>query len=201
MYIPKHYKENDIQEIKSFMLEHQFVTIITNDGDKPIATHVPINIHEKNGEIYVTGHLAKNNDQWRLLNKASNVLIIFQGPHAYILSTWYEKEDVPTWNYQSVHVYGDSRLLSESELIEDLTYLLNKYEGHRDNGATWDNMSENTRKQINGIIGFEIEVKEIQAAYKLSQTRTEQDKNNIISKLKESGDHLDIAIAKIMNRE
>ncbi|WP_239751237.1 FMN-binding negative transcriptional regulator [Mammaliicoccus sp. H-M34] len=201
MYIPKHYKENDIQEIKSFMLEHQFVTIITNDGDKPIATHVPINIHEKNGEIYVTGHLAKNNDQWRLLNKASNVLIIFQGPHAYISSTWYEKEDVPTWNYQSVHVYGDSRLLSESELIEDLTYLLNKYEGHRDNGATWDNMSENTLKQINGIIGFEIEVKEIQAAYKLSQTRTEQDKNNIISKLKESGDHLDIAIAKIMNRE
>lgn len=201
MYIPKHYKENDIQEIKLFMLEHQFVTIITNDGDKPIATHVPINIHEKNGEIYVTGHLAKNNDQWRLLNKASNVLIIFQGPHAYISSTWYEKEDVPTWNYQSVHVYGDSRLLSESELIEDLTYLLNKYEGHRDNGATWDNMSENTRKQINGIIGFEIEVKEIQAAYKLSQTRTEQDKNNIISKLKESGDHLDIAIAKIMNRE
>ena len=201
MYIPKHYKENDIQEIKSIMLEHQFVTIITNDGDKPIATHVPINIHEKNGEIYVTGHLAKNNDQWRLLNKASNVLIIFQGPHAYISSTWYEKEDVPTWNYQSVHVYGDSRLLSESELIEDLTYLLNKYEGHRENGATWDNMSENTRKQINGIIGFEIEVKEIQAAYKLSQTRTEQDKNNIISKLKESGDHLDIAIAKIMNRE
>ncbi|WP_239738400.1 FMN-binding negative transcriptional regulator [Mammaliicoccus sp. H-M32] len=201
MHIPKHYKENDIQEIKSFMLEHQFVTIITNDGDKPIATHVPINIHEKNGEIYVTGHLAKNNDQWRLLNKASNVLIIFQGPHAYISSTWYEKEDVPTWNYQSVHVYGDSRLLSESELIEDLTYLLNKYEGHRENGATWDNMSENTRKQINGIIGFEIEVKEIQAAYKLSQTRTEQDKNNIISKLKESGDHLDIAIAKIMNRE
>ncbi|MBL0848340.1 FMN-binding negative transcriptional regulator [Mammaliicoccus fleurettii] len=201
MYIPKHYKENDIQEIKSFMLEHQFVTIITNDGDKPIATHIPINIHEKNGEIYVTGHLAKNNDQWRLLNKASNVLIIFQGPHAYISSTWYEKEDVPTWNYQSVHVYGDSRLLSESELIEDLTYLLNKYEGHRENGATWDNMSENTRKQINGIIGFEIEVKEIQAAYKLSQTRTEQDKNNIISKLKESGDHLDIAIAKIMNRE
>ncbi|MDT3993820.1 FMN-binding negative transcriptional regulator [Mammaliicoccus fleurettii] len=201
MYIPKHYKENDIQEIKSFMLEHQFVTIITIDGDKPIATHVPINIHEKNGEIYVTGHLAKNNDQWRLLNKASNVLIIFQGPHAYISSTWYEKEDVPTWNYQSVHVYGDSRLLSESELIEDLTYLLDKYEGHRDNGATWDNMSENTRKQLNGIIGFEIEVKEIQAAYKLSQTRTEQDKNNIISKLKESGDHLDIAIAKIMNRE
>lgn len=201
MYIPKHYKENDIQEIKSFMLEHQFVTIITNDGDKPIATHVPINIHEKDGEIYITGHLAKNNDQWRLLKKASNVLIIFQGPHAYISSTWYEKEDVPTWNYQSVHVYGNSRLLSESELVEDLTFLLNKYEGHRDNGATWDNMSENTRKQINGIIGFEIEVKEIQAAYKLSQTRTEKDKDNIISKLKESGDHLDVAIAKIMNRE
>lgn len=201
MYIPKYYKENDIQEIKSFMLEYQFVTIITNDGVKPIATHVPINIHEKNGDLYITGHFSKNNDQWKLLKQASNVLIIFQGPHAYISSTWYEKEDVPTWNYQSVHVYGNSRLLSESELIEDLTYLLKKYEGHRDNGATWVNMSGNTRKQINGIIGFEIEIKEIQAAYKLSQTRTDKDKNNIISKLKESGDHLDVAIANIMNRE
>ncbi|MCY1050312.1 FMN-binding negative transcriptional regulator, partial [Mammaliicoccus sciuri] len=47
---------------------------------------------------------------------------------AYISSTWYEKEDVPTWDYQSIHAYGKGHLLSESELIDDLTILLNKYE-------------------------------------------------------------------------
>ncbi|WP_039069702.1 FMN-binding negative transcriptional regulator [Staphylococcus shinii] len=200
MYIPKHYKENDVQEIKAFMKEHQFVTIVSNEDGKPIATHVPINIHEKNEALYITGHFAKGNKQWETFNRATNILVIFQGPHAYISSTWYEEEDVPTWNYQSVHAYGDSKILSESELIEDLTYLLDKHEKHRTNGATWGNMSENTRKQIKGIVGFEIEVKEIEAAYKLSQKRSVKEKNNIINELEKTDSNLDSAIANVMKR-
>ena len=107
---------------------------------------------------------------------------------------------MPTWNYQSVHVYGDGRILSEHELIEDLTYLLDKHEKHRSNGATWDNMSENTRKQIKGIVGFEIEVKEIEAAYKLSQKRSEKEKSNIINELKKSSSSIDSEIANVMKR-
>lgn len=200
MYIPKHYKENDVQEIKAFMKEHQFVTIVSNENNKPIATHVPINIHEENESLYITGHFAKNNKQWTTINQSTSILIIFQGPHAYISSTWYEEEDVPTWNYQSVHVYGDGRILSEHELIEDLTYLLDKHEKHRSNGASWDNMSENTRKQIKGIVGFEIEVKEIEAAYKLSQKRSEKEKSNIINELKKSSSSIDSEIANVMKR-
>ena len=30
-----------------------------------------------------------------------------------------ENENVPTWNYQSVHVYGTASIMSEQELEED----------------------------------------------------------------------------------
>ena len=52
-------------------------------------------------EIVVSGHLAYGNRQWRTLNEEQESLIIFQGPHSYISSSWYEEQQVPTWNYQS----------------------------------------------------------------------------------------------------
>lgn len=200
MYIPNHYKENDIQEIKRFMMQHQFVTVVSTDNGKPLATHVPINITEDEESIYISGHFAKSNTQWKTIEQADQILVIFQGPHSYISATWYEEEDVPTWNYQSVHVYGRGKILTEQALKHDLSLLLDKYEKHRSNGMTWGNMSEKTRKQIQGIVGFQIKVLEINAAYKLSQKRSDQDKSNIIEALESSEDDLNNKVAKAMKR-
>lgn len=73
--------------------------------------------------------------------------------------------------------------------------MLNKYEAHRENGATWDKLSNQTLKQIKGVIGFKIKVNRLEAAYKLSQTRSEKEKENIISKLKQSNDNVQINLA------
>ena len=199
MYIPKYYQVHDLKEIKSFIQENSFATIVSYNGTKPVATHVPVNVREIEGNIYVSGHFAKGNQQWKTIENKENVLVIFQGPHGYISSTWYKEENVPTWNYQSVHLYGNSMILNEEELIEDLICLLNKYEGHRKNGATWDNLSENTRKQVKGIIGFRIKVNEILAAYKLSQNRNEEDYKNITKELESSENILENELANVMS--
>lgn len=201
MYIPKQYNKEDYQEIKAFMQSYNFATIISTRDGRPLATHVPVNIMEDGETLYITGHVAKRNQQWRTLDSSEHILVIFQGPHSYISSTWYEDEDVPTWNYQSVQVYGNSRLLTEDELITDLTALLDKYEGHREHGAIWDNMSEKTKSQMKGIVGFQIKVAEIFAAYKLSQSRSEADKDNIIDTLLTSKNHLDYEVAEAMSQE
>src|SRR5699024_6280016 len=126
------------------------------------------------------------NPQWKTMkNGKEKVLVIFQGPHAYISSTWYQHENVPTWNYQAIHVYGMPRILNDQELEEDLTALLEKYERHRSPAVLWENMSSETKKQIKGIVGFEIKIEEIQAAYKLSQNRNEVDYQQIIQQLKQ----------------
>lgn len=186
MYIPKYYQMSDYENIKAFMSDHNFVTIVTTNDARPVATHLPVTIQEENNILYVSGHFAKANKQWQTIENNENILIIFHGPHSYISSTWYEKEYVPTWDYQSIHAYGKGYLLNENELIEELTQLLDKYEGYRENGAIWSNISEKTKKQMKGIVGFKVKVAQIEAAYKLSQNRSNQDKENIISHLQES---------------
>lgn len=68
--------------------------------------------------------MAYGNPQWRTFETCENVLVMFQGPHSYISSSWYENEEVPTWNYQAVHIYGKASILHKEELIDELTTML-----------------------------------------------------------------------------
>jgi transcriptional regulator len=189
MYIPKHYKETDMEKIKEFIQQNSFGTIVTTEEGKPIATHTPLMLRKIDDNYYITGHIAKANPQWKTFeNRNNEVLVMFQGPHSYVSSSWYKEEDVPTWNYQSIHVYGTAEIISEEDLKEDLILLLEKYESHRKHATLWENLSPETLKQIRGIVGFKIKIDEVQAAYKLSQNRNEEDYKNIIDKLFEEND-------------
>ena len=113
-------------------------------------------------------------------------LIIFQGPHTYISSSWYEEQQVPTWNYQAVHVYGNVNLQTQEELIEDLKTLLVTYEHHRQHPVLWETLSpELIERELKGIVGFKLNVTDIQAAYKMSQNRNDEDYANIITQLQQ----------------
>ena len=129
------------------------------------------------------------------------MLVMFQGPHAYISSSWYEHENVPTWNYQAVHIYGKGSILDEEELKQDLTRLLKKYEKHRKNPVLWDKLSPSLlEKELKGIVGFKIKVEEIQAAYKLSQNRNETDYMNIIEQLQNEENPDSKRMAELMEK-
>jgi transcriptional regulator len=199
MFIPTHYKETDVEEIQEFINKNSFGTIVTTEQGKPIATHIPFMLRKIDGDYCLTGHVAYANPQWKTLEANNdNVLVMFQGPHAYISSGWYKEEDVPTWNYQSVHIYGKADILNEEALRDDLILLLEKYEKHRENPILWENLSSQTLKQIRGIVGFKIKINEVQAAYKLSQNRTEEDYQNIIDKLYEEEDLNARKVADVM---
>lgn len=199
MYIPKYFQVTNVDEIWDFVQKNSFGTIVTTEQGKPIATHLPLQLNKKGDDYYITGHMAYANPQWKTFEgENENVLVMYQGPHAYISSSWYNHENVPTWNYQSVHVYGTPSIMSEQELEEDLILLLQKYERHRKNAALWENLSPQTKKQIKGIVGFKIKIQEVQAAYKLSQNRTEEDYRNIIDKLNEEEDLHSHQMAEVM---
>lgn len=184
MYTPKYYKVTDFEEIREFVQMNSFGTLVTTKKGKPIATHLPLQLVKEEDSYFVTGHMAYGNPQWGTFETTEDVLIMFQGPHAYISSSWYETENVPTWNYQAVHVYGTASILNEEELKHDLTKLLEKYENYREDPVLWDKLSPSLlEKEIKRIIGFKIAVDEIQAAYKLSQNRNEKDYANIIEQL------------------
>ncbi|MEB6169562.1 FMN-binding negative transcriptional regulator [Staphylococcus pseudoxylosus] len=195
MYIPKYYEMKDYQNVKDFITANNFATIVTNHESTPTATHLPLNIEEKENSLYLSGHFAKANKQWQTIDGNDKILIIFSGAHGYISSTWYETEDVPTWDYQSVHAYGTGELLNEAQLKKELSMLLNRYESNHINGATWENLSEKTKQQVNGIIGFKVKVDKLEAAYKLSQNRSQKEKENIMKHLKQTGAPLNSQLA------
>ncbi|MCL6573581.1 MAG: FMN-binding negative transcriptional regulator, partial [Bacillus sp. (in: Bacteria)] len=140
MYIPKYFKVTNVDDIWGFFQKNSFGTIVTTEQGKPIATHLPFQLIKEGDTSYITGHMAYGNPQWRTFETCEDVLVMFQGPHAYISSSWYEEENVPTWNYQAVHVYGTASILDEEELKQDLTMLLKKYEKHRNNPVLWDKL-------------------------------------------------------------
>jgi transcriptional regulator len=202
MYIPKYFKVTNLDEIWDFVQKNSFGTIVTTEQGKPIATHLPLQLIREGDTYYISGHMAYGNPQWRTFETSEDVLVMFQGPHAYISSSWYEEENVPTWNYQAVHVYGTASILDEEELKQDLTMLLQKYEKHRKNPVLWDKLSpEVLEKQLKGIVGFKIKVQEIQAANKLSQNRNEEDYHNIVNKLYEEKDLNSQQMAQLMERK
>ncbi|MCY7784524.1 MULTISPECIES: FMN-binding negative transcriptional regulator [unclassified Bacillus (in: firmicutes)] len=202
MYIPRYFKITNVDEIWEFVQENAFGTIVTTNQGKPIATHLPLQLIREGDTYYITGHIAYGNPQWRTFETCENVLVMFQGPHAYISSSWYKQENVPTWNYQAVHVYGTASTLNEEELKQDLAMLLQKYEKHRENPVLWDTLSPQLlEKELKGIVGFKIKVQEVQAANKLSQNRKDEDYQNIVSKLYEQKDMNSQQMAQVMERK
>ncbi|MDR4229124.1 FMN-binding negative transcriptional regulator [Bacillus mojavensis] len=201
MYIPRYYKVTNVDDIWDFVQNNSFGTIVTTAQGKPIATHLPLQLIKEGDTYYITGHIAYGNPQWRTFEACEDVLVMFQGPHAYISSSWYEKENVPTWNYQAVHVYGTASILNEEELKHDLTMLLQTYEKHRKNPVLWDKLSPQLlESQLKGIVGFKMKVGEIQASYKLSQNRNEKDYMNIIDQLRNEGDSNSKQMAELMEK-
>lgn len=200
MYIPQDYKNEDLKDVQEFIINNSFGILINYTNGKPWATHIPLELDkDSNGNDILVGHIAKANPQWKYFVEDKEVLCIFNGPHTYVSSSWYAEEEVPTWNYIAVHIYGLLKIQEEKVLMASLHKLVDKYERKSENPISLNNLSKNTLRQVKGVIGFEIEIKEIQAAYKLSQGR-EHDHPKIIEELEKrdnSGGH---AIAEAMKK-
>ena len=141
MYIPKAFREDDLKTLHKLIREYSFATLITQHEGVPFATHLPFILDAQRGQNgSLLAHMARANPQWHDLVSEQEVLVIFQGPHAYISPSWYEVDlSVPTWNYAVVHAYGKPRLLADDDLITLLERLVHKYE--QGNTEPWS-MSE-----------------------------------------------------------
>lgn len=198
MYIPTQYRM-DHDEAIQMMKSYPFALLISVDGHLPLATHLPLEIREQDGKIYATGHIAYGNMQKNTLDDNRDVLLIFQGPHAYISSSWYTIEEVPTWDYLVVHAYGKARVITEDELKSALTTMLTHYESNSENGRLWHTFDPKLlESEMKGIVGFEIEITSIQAAAKMSQNRSDTDYQSIVVELGKSNELRDVQVAEWM---
>ena len=200
MYIPELYKNENQEEIQNFIHKNGFGILVNQTDGKLWATHIPLLLEEKNGKQYLVGHVSKENPQAESFKTNDEVLVIFSGVHTYISSSWYDHENVPTWNYLAVHVYGKVKLHTLEESIEALKKLVNKYEAKSEKPVRIEDLSKKTMLQARGFVSFEIEITAVEAKKKLSQNRDDKNYQNIISKLEDSNDYQSIEVALEMKK-
>jgi transcriptional regulator len=196
MYIPKVHRNTDDAEIKAFIQRHGFAILINQTNGKLWGTHIPLQLADGNK---LHGHISKGNPQWKNFANGEEVLAIFSGPHAYISSSWYDHENVPTWNYIAVHVYGTIRVIEGEELYASLKHLVDKYEQHSEHPVSMEKMDpEYVQKHLNALVGFEISITQIEAAYKLSQNRDRKNHVAIVEQLEKRNDPESCLVAEAM---
>ena len=159
MYNLPYFKEQDAAVVLEFMRAHPFIFLSgVNEENKPVATQVPVFIDEKDGKLFLTGHIMRNTDHHKAFEKNSNVLAVFTGPHVYVSGTWYsDPHQASTWNYMSVHAKGNIKFGDHNDLVAILRRLTLHYENNNTASTTiFDNLSsEYLKPLVKAIVAFE----------------------------------------------
>ena len=186
MYNLPYFKEKDQQVVLDFIRQHPFAFIAgCSDDGKPVATQIPVFIDERDGKLFLSGHMMKNTDHHKAFLYNPNVLAVFTGAHTYVSASWYEdKKQGSTWNYMSVHAKGVLKFLDEQALLDVLKRTTNHFENNPYSGANFEDLpDEYVHSMAKAIVAFEVEVLQIDNVFKLSQNRDEKSYQNIIQKL------------------
>lgn len=191
MYNFSYFKEKDKQEILDLIENYPFafLTGSTISGGQ-VATQIPILFEERNGDLFLQGHIMRNTDHHKAFVENPNALVVFTGPNTYVSASWYSNSNIgSTWNYMSVHLSGQLKFMSPEELIQFMRKFTLKFEkGNVDSQTIYDNLPDNyLSKMLPAIVGFEMKVVKIDNVFKLSQNRDEKSYLNIISKLEAQG--------------
>jgi transcriptional regulator len=201
--LPNHKAKNE-DDIRDFIARYPFAFVTGVDAEnKPVATQVPVFLEEENGRKILRAHIMKNTDHHKAFMHNENVLVVFTGHHTYVSATWYSNpHTASTWNYMSVHAKGTIRFLDNDSLINVLRKTSSYFEGNNPQSATiYDNLpAEYTQKLMRAIVAFEIEVKELETVFKLSQDRDAKSYANIIEQLSKQDESGQVIAAEMERR-
>ena len=182
MYIPAPFQLSEA-DASNVIKEYGFATLFSTAGGMPYATHLPLMMSKDNHYLY--GHFALPNPQWKEI-EGQSVLAVFQGPHCYISPKWYEtNQDVPTWNYVAVYVYGEAELLDNEETVHSMRDLVLKYESP-DSPYKLEDIDAKLLAGLNkGVKGFKIKISKIEGKAKLSQNQSAARQELVVQQLKQ----------------
>ena len=184
MYNPQRFKSTDLDEAQALMERFPFATLISVENGEPFVSHLPLTSRYQNGRFVLVGHMARANPHWKIIT-SGQVKVLFHGPHTYITPRWYEKNDVPTWNFTTVHATGRATLVEDEAGIRECLVDLSTH-AERLWPSGWeffipDDLSGPALSR--GIVGFRIDVDKVDFKRKLSQRQTPQGRAGVLKGL------------------
>ncbi|MEP9321454.1 FMN-binding negative transcriptional regulator [Pseudomonas sp. LABIM340] len=193
MYVPAHFEETRPDELHRLIRDYPLGILVTGHDGLLDANHLPFELELSGEKPLLRAHVARNNPVWQEAD-GEEVLVIFRGEHAYVSPNWYPSKQeahrqVPTWNYQVVHVRGRLKVMDEERFVRGVVGRLTRtHEAGED--KPWK-MSDSTPEFISGmlanIVGIEVEIGEIIGKSKLSQNKEERDRLGAAGRLEQLG--------------
>jgi transcriptional regulator len=191
MYTPPFNRADDEHDLRAFVAHARVGWVVTNGQDaEPSATYLPVLWRDDR----VIAHFAKANPHWREIEPDTPALVIVGGPDAYVSPAWYAAKAehgkvVPTWNYSAVHLAGLARVHHDPDwlrtAVEELTH-----EHERLREGPWhvtDAPSSYIDGQLRGIVGLEVVLTRVEGKSKLSQNRSQADREGVVAGLRRHG--------------
>lgn len=207
MYQPAIFKQDNVQMMQKLIMENPLAVLVTLSDNKLQANHIPLILHAELADKGVLrGHVSKANPLWRKFDSTANVLAIFRGMDHYISPSWYPSKNehgkvVPTWNYAVVHASGQMRTFRQrNQLLDHISRLTSKLEKERE--KVWqvsDAPEDYLERQLNGIVGIEINIEKLEGKWKMSQNRPEKDRDGVVAGLQEEGSETAISMAELIS--
>jgi transcriptional regulator len=204
MYNLSHFKAKEEGEVMAFMKAHPFITLCGSFANgKPVATHIPALLVERDDKLFLQAHIMRKQEHHLAFAENEQVLAIFQGAHTYVSASWYEQKNIAsTWNYRAVHVNGQIAFKDEAWLLQLLTDLTSHFENNPHSPALLSKMDPAyVQQMMKAIIGFEVEVTNIQHVFKTSQNREGANYKSIVDHLTKADDAGANEMAEIMKKD
>jgi transcriptional regulator len=196
LYLPAHFNETRPGVMHALMRVHPLCTLVTQCDSGLVANHVPVQtLSEPKPLGCIRGHIARANPLWRDYRPGTQALAIFQGPQAYISPSVYPSkyktgEVVPTWNYAVVHASGTLRFIQDAGWLRDFVAgLTATHEAPR--SMPWkigDAPAPYIDKMLSLIVGFEFSIAALSGKWKVSQNRSQEDREGVMRNLRNADD-------------
>lgn len=200
MYLPNAFREDDLETLHALIRAHPLATLITAGPGGLLANLVPFTVIPGGEKGILRAHIAKANDQVDALRSGAETLVVFQGSEAYITPSWYVSKQehgrvVPTWNYAIVQARGTPRVIDDPDWIRAQIHDLTTMQEQK-RSTPWsvsDAPEPFISGQIKAIIGIELPISTIVGKWKVSQNRSEADRQGVEEGLRAQGSNEEMA--------
>ena len=208
MYIPEHFAEHRPEQLHRIIRDNPLGILVTEGESGMDADHIPFELDTGHGTYgLLTAHVARANPVWQRCAGGTPVMVIFRGAEGYISPNWYASKhethrQVPTWNYEVVHVHGIMHVMSEEKLLRRTLALLTRHQESKEI-KPWkmgDAPREYLDEMVSRVVGIEIEMQCVECKRKLNQNKSHADRLSVIAHLRERG-HVELSSIMLANLE
>lgn len=214
MYQPAHFVESRPEVLHELLRQHPLGLLITHGPDGLAANTIPFLFEPATGAGgpegacgQLVGHIARANPLWKTASAESEVLVVFQGPQAYVSPGWYPSKAetgkaVPTWNYVMVQAHGRLRAVDNPVAARSIVSRLTAV--HEANQARpWsvdDAPPDYLDAMLRAIVCIEIAVDKLEGKWKVSQNQPAANRAGVVAGLHAVGGAEAAAMAQLVDK-